>query len=83
MTSNNVIGKMELNFASRNFGMNVLLSDTPAAGVARLRLNRPRVRNALSLELRIALADGIAAADGDESVRAIVIAGGDSHRGNG
>lgn len=45
-------------------------------GVETLRLNRPDARNALSDELRAQLADAIGAADADDQVRCLVIAGG-------
>lgn len=44
-------------------------------GVATLTLNRPKARNALSLELLGAMNDAIAAIRDDKSVRAVVIAG--------
>lgn len=44
-------------------------------GVATLRLNRPRARNALSLELLETMNDAIADLHGNKSVRAVVIAG--------
>ena len=47
--------------------------------VAVARLNRPDARNALSSELLTVLGDLVAGWDADESVRAIVIAGGDEY----
>jgi methylglutaconyl-CoA hydratase len=44
-------------------------------GVARLTLNRPERRNALSAELVEELKDGLAAADADERVRVVALAG--------
>ena len=55
----------------------VLLIDHPAPGVRRLRLNRPPVLNALNLALRQALAQAFLAADADDSVRAVILAGGE------
>lgn len=55
----------------------VLLIDHPAPGVRRLRLNRPAVLNALNLALRQALAQAFLAADADDSVRAVILAGGE------
>jgi 2-(1,2-epoxy-1,2-dihydrophenyl)acetyl-CoA isomerase len=53
--------------------MTVLIEDD--GPVRTLTLNRPEVRNAIDLPLRIALADAIEAADADHSVRAIVLTG--------
>jgi enoyl-CoA hydratase/carnithine racemase len=55
--------------------MPILEIDAPADGVMVLRLNRPEARNALSLELRAALAAAISRADADASVGAVIIAG--------
>lgn len=46
-------------------------------GVAILRLSRPEARNALSLSLRRELADHVTALAGDDSVRVVVLTGGD------
>ena len=54
----------------------ILLEERPAEGVALLRLNRPKVFNALNLALRRALAEAFRRLDLDPSVRVIVIAGG-------
>lgn len=54
----------------------VLLEDRPLPGVARLRLNRPEVLNALNLELRHALAAAFTRLDGEAELRVIVLAGG-------
>ena len=51
----------------------VLVSDTGA--VRTVMLNRPAKRNAIDLELRVALADAIEAGEADPAVRAIVITG--------
>ena len=58
------------------------MSDDPAlllrhdeAGVARLTLNRPGARNALSMPLMTALESELAAIEADPSVRVVVIAG--------
>ncbi|GAA4484562.1 enoyl-CoA hydratase-related protein [Rhodococcus olei] len=53
----------------------ILLRDHPAPGVLRLTLNRPQVRNAISLALQRELEDALAAAAGDDSVRAVIVAG--------
>jgi enoyl-CoA hydratase/carnithine racemase len=54
-----------------------LVETTIADGVALLRLNRPEARNALSPELMERLIAELEAADSDEAVRCIVIAGSD------
>lgn len=46
-----------------------------ADGVATLTLNRPRVMNALSRELRAALADAFRAIDSDETVGVVILTG--------
>lgn len=59
----------------------VLQEDAPQGivGVRVLTLNRPTRRNALSPELVLALTDALRQADGDSSIRAIVLTGaGDS-----
>lgn len=52
---------------------NVLIRDDDA--VRTITLNRPAVRNAIDIPLRIELADALQAADADTSVRAIVLTG--------
>lgn len=54
-----------------------LLVERPTAGVLLLRLNRPERRNALATPLLRAIADAIEAAESDESVRVVVITGGE------
>lgn len=53
--------------------MTILVDDTGA--VRTITLNRPDVRNAIDLPLRIALAEAIDTADADPQVRAIVLTG--------
>jgi enoyl-CoA hydratase/carnithine racemase len=53
--------------------MTVLIDDDGAVRI--IMLNRPDVRNAIDLPLRIALADALEAADADSDVRAIVVTG--------
>lgn len=53
--------------------MNVLIHDN--AAVRTITLNRPDVRNAIDIPLRVELAQAIIAADNDDSVRAIVLTG--------
>ena len=55
--------------------MSVVVAERPVEGVMLLRLNRPEVRNALSLELRRALVDRLEAAAEDQGVRAAVVTG--------
>ena len=45
-------------------------------GVARIRLNRPDKKNALTAEMYAMLADALAAADADPQVRAVLLHGG-------
>ncbi|CAM5385869.1 enoyl-CoA hydratase [Pseudomonas sp.] len=54
-----------------------VLIDRPAEGVARLRLNRPAVNNALSLELQALLAQYFSELADDASVRCILLTGGE------
>ena len=53
----------------------VLRLERPADGVALLTLDRPEKRNALSIALRDALADGLDALAADDTVRAVVVTG--------
>src|SRR3954452_1606057 len=53
----------------------LVLVDRPADGVARITLNRPAKRNALSLDLREQLADALRAQTEDESVRCVLLTG--------
>lgn len=57
--------------------MNETIVERPENGIAVVRLNRPDVRNALNLEVRQQLAQHFTALAGDESVRCIVLTGGD------
>lgn len=52
-----------------------LRTDLPAEGVARLTLDRPERRNALSIELRDGLSDALDALAADEDVRCVVLTG--------
>ncbi len=58
--------------------MNDIVVVTRDAAVATVLLNRPEKRNALDLAMRAAIATAFKELDADESVRAIVITGGDS-----
>jgi enoyl-CoA hydratase len=55
--------------------MDDLLAEHAADGVATLTLNRPDKRNALSIELREALANALAAIAADENARCTVLTG--------
>lgn len=55
----------------------IVLVDKPAEGVARLRLNRPAVKNALSLELQALLAGHFSELGNDPAVRCILLTGGE------
>ena len=55
----------------------VLLNDAPAVGVKLLQLNRPEKRNALATPLLSAIADALEACDADDTIRAMVLTGGD------
>lgn len=52
-----------------------LLIERPHDGVLQLTLNRPRAMNAITLELADALAEALAAASDDRTVRVIVLTG--------
>ena len=52
-----------------------ILEERPSAGVALLRINRPKALNALSMSVRALLAKIIHRLDADAEVRAIVITG--------
>lgn len=56
----------------------VLLVEHPSDDIVVLRLNRPQVRNALNLDLRIRLADEIARCGADAKTRCVVITGSDT-----
>jgi enoyl-CoA hydratase/carnithine racemase len=53
----------------------LVLVDRPADGVARITLNRPEKRNALSLDLREQLAESMDAQTQDETVRCVLLTG--------
>src|SRR4051794_27688786 len=53
----------------------LVLVDRPADGVARVTLNRPEKRNALSLELREELAGALEAQSADDDVRCVLLTG--------
>ena len=56
---------------------NPVLLERPKEGIARLRLNRPHATNALSLELQQQLSNYFTELAEDDSVRCIILTGGD------
>ena len=56
----------------------ILLVERPVDAVVVLRLNRPEVRNALNLDIRIRLADEVARYGADPAVRCLIITGSDT-----
>ena len=56
--------------------LETILVDTPSEGVARITLNRPEKRNAISTQLRTELLATLEAHDHDPAVRVTVIRGG-------
>src|SRR5437764_1012580 len=59
--------------------MSELRIDDDGTGVRTLTLDRPEVRNALSLQLRRSLPEALSAADADPAVRVIVVTGAGGH----
>ena len=59
-------------------GTDVLLVEHPSDDIVVLRINRPQVRNALNLEVRIRLADEIARYGSDAKTRCVIISGSDT-----
>ncbi len=55
----------------------LLIVEAPASDVQVLRLNRPDKRNAIATALLLAIAEALEAGDASESVRCLVITGGD------
>jgi len=53
--------------------MSLVISETAAPGIARIAINRPDKRNAVSPEARNALMEAVNGALGDDAIRAIVI----------
>lgn len=53
--------------------MSLVISETVAPGIARIAINRPDKRNAVSPEARNDLIEAVGAALGDDAVRAIVL----------
>ncbi len=57
----------------------LVVTDYPAKGVARLRLNRPEARNALNTQLRKTLADRFRAVEEDERICCAIVCGSSTH----
>ena len=55
-----------------------VIVERPASDIVVLKINRPQVRNALNLAVRTRLADEVAQAGADDTVRCIVITGSDT-----
>jgi enoyl-CoA hydratase/carnithine racemase len=55
-----------------------VIVERPSGDIVVLKINRPQVRNALNLDVRTRLADEVARAGADETVRCIVITGSDT-----
>ena len=55
-----------------------LLIERPSDDVVVFRINRPQVRNALNLEVRVRLADEITRFGADETVRCLIVTGSDA-----
>lgn len=55
-----------------------VIVERPPNDIVVLKINRPQVRNALNLEVRTRIADEVARAGADETVRCIVITGSDT-----
>jgi enoyl-CoA hydratase/carnithine racemase len=55
-----------------------LLIERPSNDIVVFRINRPEVRNALNLEVRTGLADGITRYAADPEIRCLIIAGSDT-----
>jgi enoyl-CoA hydratase len=56
--------------------LDILLTETPVAGVQLLRLNRPAQHNALNTPLLKALAEALELANADAAIHAVVVTGG-------
>jgi enoyl-CoA hydratase/carnithine racemase len=59
-------------------GTDVLLVEHPSDDIVVLRINRPQVRNALNLELRVRLAAEMARYGSDAKARCVIITGSDA-----
>jgi enoyl-CoA hydratase len=54
-----------------------LLVERPSEDIVVLRINRPQVRNALNLQVRVGLADAVTRYGADSAVRCIIVTGSD------
>ena len=54
-----------------------LLVERPSEDIVVLRINRPQVRNALNLQVRVGLADAVTSYGADSAVRCIIVTGSD------
>lgn len=54
---------------------NVLVEERPAPNVALLRINRPDARNAINLDVRTALAEGLTALAADSQIAVVILTG--------
>jgi enoyl-CoA hydratase len=57
---------------------NDLLIEHPASGIVVFRLNRPEVRNALNLAIRIRLAEEVTRFGADPAIRCLIVTGSDN-----
>ena len=57
---------------------NPVLVERPSDAIAVLRLNRPQVRNALNLDIRMRLADEVTRHAADPAIRCLIITGSDT-----
>ena len=55
-----------------------LLIEHPSSAIVVLRLNRPQVRNALNLEVRLRLADEVTRYSADPDIRCLIVTGSDA-----
>jgi enoyl-CoA hydratase len=55
-----------------------LLVERPSDAIVVFRLNRPQVRNALNLEVRVRLADEVTRHAADEKIRCLIVTGSDT-----
>jgi enoyl-CoA hydratase len=54
-----------------------LLIERPSADIVVFRINRPQVRNALNLDVRVRLAEGITHYSSDPNIRCVIVTGSD------
>ena len=73
----NAVPSAETGARADNIATQELLVTRPADGVAQVRLHRPQATNALSPSLQTALAQAFAELSADETVRCIILTGGE------